>query len=368
LHALKLFTRYAREQTFIAITTGALAGLFYALLIPVEMKAICGAQSALLTKANVVVVLGLKVAHAQLAFIFACLCCLTIGLRAIPQLKLYQIALTIRFEPRKQLYRRVRESSVSALEEVGRARLIQALANDVAAIVLGAQLLPELILAAVLIIGLLGYLAYLNAHAFLYVLEAIALSAIVYQVPIRFAFRLFNKLREFEEQLQEGFKGLVDGAKELKLSVEKREIYERDALSSVENQFRILEKRAWTIFCSTNNVGSLMCFFTIGGLTFVVVNYHNLGRDDLVACIMVLLYLTGPITVLLNFTPQFAKTRIALQKINKLYDDLPKEDAETDWHPCGLWKTIHLRRVTYKYGHSKAGAEGFEGKRVAKAH
>jgi len=87
-------------------------------------------------------------------------------------------------------------------------------------IVLGAQLLPELIANAVVLIGMLGYLAYLDFHAFLYVVEVVGFGIVTYRVPVLFGVKQFRRVREYEDELQIAFRGLIGGAKELRLSAE----------------------------------------------------------------------------------------------------------------------------------------------------
>ena len=357
---LKLFAKHAPNRTFIAIIAGSLAGVLYALLIPVVIKTISNDETNFVIKDKVVQILGVAVAHSQFAILFVSICLLIFALKTTSEILLCDVLLHIRFKLRQELYSRIQESPLASLEAVGQSRMIQVLSADVLTIVNGAQLLPELISNTVVILGMLGYLSYLDIHAFTYVLEVIAFGVVTYQIPIIFGTRKFKQARDYDDQLQEAFKGLIVGAKELKLSTEKRMLYERDELFSAENGIREHEKIGRNIFSAAKNYGSLTCFFAIGGLTFVFINYRHMSADDVTAAVMVLLYVTNPIAALLNFSPYVAKTRIALKKVNQLYRDLPRENISATVKINAPWSTLRLRGVGYRHDGTSVGGNAFE--------
>jgi putative ATP-binding cassette transporter len=60
---------------------------------------------------------------------------------------------------------------------------------------------------------------------------------------------------------------------------------------------------------------------------FVFINYHDISNQELIGVIMVLLYLTGPIAILLAFAPQLAISKVSLNKVNRLFELLPEEQS-----------------------------------------
>lgn len=349
MEALILFSRYAPNRTFVAVIFGALSGLFYAFLIPIVMQSLESETGSFVVKQEVVRYLGLEVSHSRYAALFLMLCALILVFKTISEILLSRISLDIRFRLRKDLYRHIQKAPIASLERIGEPRLLQALSGDVSAIVMGAQLFPQIISSGVVIFGMLGYLAFLDFEAFLYVIGIIVFGIVTYQIPVFFGIACFRKAREHQDRLQEAFKGLVEGAKELKLDAVKRAEYERRVLYREEHATRSLEKRGMTIFSAANNYGGLMSFFAIGGLAFVYLNYHAISNAKITAAVMVLLYVTGPMAVLLNFTPQIARTRIALRKIKKLYGDLPDENIPDAVAPIREWATYALQGIRYRH-------------------
>lgn len=348
MEALKLFAKYAPNKTFFAIILSAISGLFYAFLIPVVMASLNMNDGSAMQE-RLTTVLDFEVVNAPFATLFLVLCILIMVFRSLSGVLLSHLALEIRYRLRKSLYRLVRHSSIAQLERVGEPRLIQALSTDVATIVMGAQMFPQLLTNAVTIIGMLGYLAYLDFDTFVFVLEVIVFGTISYQLPVYFGTRYFKESRERKDILQRAFNGLVSGAKELKLSVDKQEKFETDILCKEEQEMMSLERKGMTIYTLAGNYGGLLCFFAIGGLSFIFINYHNVSNIQMMAAVMVLLYVTGPINTLLNFVPQFAMTKISLNKINRLNFELRDESINGKAEKVASWQTLRFNDVSYRH-------------------
>ncbi len=349
MNPLSLFTDHAPNRTFVAIGLGALAGVLYALLIPIVMNALTYEQDGLVLKDNLVVWFGVDVVHSQFAFLFVALLVLILAFNTLSEFLLTQVALKIRMALRKQLYEKVLGASTASVEHVPSSRLIQSLVADVGAIVFGAQQLPNLLSNAVTLIGMLAYLAYLDLEVLLFVIKIIGFGVVSFQLVVIYGTKYFAKARDYQDLLQSSFHGLVSGAKELKLSKQKRRAFVEDILYQQELAAKDIEIKGGAIYSFANNYGALLCFIAVAGLTFVYVNYHSISNGQLIAMVMVLLYVTGPIAALLNLVPSLMRTRIALNKVNQLYRDLPPEDVSNDIKPMDNWQTLRLKGVEFEH-------------------
>ncbi len=349
MNAIQLFTKHAPNKTFLAVVLGAFSGVLYAMLIPLVMKALSSDTSQLAVENKIVEVLGLEIAYSNFAGVFLTFCILILILNSFSQVILARVSMDVRFILRKNLYRRIQKAPISSVESVGPSRLLQALSNDVSAIVAGAQLLPNILTNVVTMLGMLGYLFYVDTNIFFYIVQVVIFGVITYQIPIIIGANSFFKARNHEDLLQEGFKGLVEGAKELKLSLEKTQVYEDEILIKQEKIVRGLQKRGFTAFNLASNYGNLLSFFAIGGLSFILLNYYVLTNAQITVAIMTLLYLSAPIGFLLNVIPQLSRTKIAINKIDKLYSELKVESVSDDYHPIKNWNSIQLRNIKFKY-------------------
>ncbi|MDR7123081.1 cyclic peptide export ABC transporter [Rheinheimera soli] len=348
MEALKLFAKYAPNKTFFAVLLGTIAGLCYSALIPIVMMSLAD-DNTFAVGSSVTKLWGIEVTNSKFAALFFVLCVVILIFKSGSEIILNRLALNIRHNLRTELYDRVQRSSISSLEHVGPSRLIQALTTDVSAVVAGAGTFPQIITAVVTSLGVLSFLAYLDLNIFWFVIKVIVFGVVAYQIPIIIGTRYFSKAREHQDHLQEAVKGLIGGAKELKLSEGKKRAYNEQILQKEEMIVKDLEKTGSSIYTLTGNFGNLLCFFAIGGIGFIFINYHAISLPEIFASIMILLYVSGPIIMIMNFVPQLAMTQISLRKIDLLFYELPPEAVSEYINPVSSWQTVTLKDVYYNY-------------------
>ncbi len=354
------FAKHAPNKVFFSIVLGGLAGASYALLIPLVLAALAPDPEGLqpVTREGVRV-FSLLVSKHRFAAVFLGACVFILTARSISQVVLSRVSMEVTSELRVAMYRRISAAPVAALEKLGSARLIAALTTDVPRIVMGARLLPDLLTNSITLLGTLGYLWYLDEHVFDFVLLAIVFGAVTYQVPMLVGRRYLARSRRHVDHLQEAIRGLIYGAKELKLDVAKREAYYREILLDHERNVLEADKAGHTVLRAAMNYGDLLSFFVIGAVCFVFVNYHAVGGRELVGVIMALLYVTGPLAILLNFVPQVAMAKVSLDKVDELFRLIPEEPAGAPDAGRARWASVlRLEQIVYSYP-SAQGEAGF---------
>jgi putative ATP-binding cassette transporter len=359
---MKLFEAFARKapnKVFLSILLGALAGISYALLIPLVLSALAvdkqGLQAAV---PETVTIAGWEVSNYRFAALFLLTCLFILAARSISQVVLSRVSMEVTSELRIRMYERIAGAPLPALESIGSAKLLAALTTDVPRVVMGARLLPDLLTNSITLVGMLSYLWYLNSDVFAFVMGAIIFGGITYQLPMLLGRRYLAKSRMHIDELQESIRGLIYGAKELKLDSRKRAAYFREILLASETSVVEADKTGHTIIRAAMNYGDLLSFFVIGAVCFVFVNYHSISNEQLVGVIMALLYVTGPMSILLNFVPQLAVARVSLNKVNELFRLIPDEIATVDPGPAPAWSSLRFEQVGYEYP-SSHGEPGF---------
>ena len=116
---------------------------------------------------------------------------------------------------RLQLCRQILAAPLLHLEQLGSARLLTTLTDDIPVITNAVLLIPLLCVNAALVIGCLIYLGILSWGVFLIVLTFMILGIATYQAPIIKVQKIFRSAREHADKLQEHFRALTLGAKEL---------------------------------------------------------------------------------------------------------------------------------------------------------
>lgn len=344
------FARCAPNKVFFAILLGALAGLCYALLIPIVVSGIAGdADGLTYVQPTVQTLLFVDISWPRFAALFFVSCVVILAARTISQLILVDVSINYTADLRIALYRRILQASVRVVEGVGLPKLNTVLTEDVRRVVWGARLLPDLLVNLVTVLGMLAYLFYLSADSFWFVMKVLVVGVITYQIPVLFANRQLKRSRELTDDLHESIRGLVLGIKELKLDQKRREGFFRQVLCFRETALARSDKRAFTTMAIANNYGDLLSFFVIGTIPFIFVNYHPLSSTQIVGIVMVLLYLAAPIAGILAFVPEIADARISLHKIRAMEAQLDDEGVDHAIHPVPDWSTITIRDLSFKH-------------------
>ena len=359
---MNLFSQFAARapnRVFASVLLGGLSGICYSLLIPLVLSVLNAEDPRFREVIEPLPrIFGLEIAHAPFAAVFAVVCVFILLSRTASQIMLTRIAIDVASDLRTRMYDRIARAPLPVLERIGSARMTAALTTDIPRIVLGARMMPDLIIDAVMLIGMLGFLLLLNTDVFVYVIGCIIFGTVSYQIPMLFGQRHFVRARHGFDGLHESIEGLLHGIKELKLNAPKCEAFFDDILMKYEAQVRRSEKAGHTVIRAASNYGDMLSFFVIGSIMFVLVNYRTISREELVGVIMALLYITAPIAMILNAIPQLSVSRISLQRFVQLFDELPEESMAPVQVEVRPWQTLTFDQVQYR--HQASEGPGFQ--------
>lgn len=349
---MKLFDAFIHRspnKLFAAIVFGSLAGVAYSLLIPIVLNSVTEDSQFLAADASNAIVAGIEVANLNFASAFLFICLFIFLARTFAQITLTRLALDVTSDLRKEIYQNIAKASLINLENVGSPRLLATITKDVEDIMRGVKVLPDLIISMVTIISMLSFLLLLNSEVFWFVLGAISFGVITYQVPMLIGRHYFIRAREKVDDLHEGIRGLIYGAKELKLNVNRRTHYHHYELYEAEAGLIRTQKTALAIVRCAMNYGDLIGFFVIGVITFVFVNYSDISNEELIGVIMAMLYVTGPVGSILNTFPELSMAKVSINKIKQLRHQLAEETGNQEISDVAPWQVVHVENLTFEY-------------------
>lgn len=351
MNIFSLLFRRAPNRVFLSILLDAMSGIAYAMIIPLVLKAIdAGDDSFASVDASVVTFLGLEVSNHWYALMFVGAVAFLLATKTTSRILMERVSWTVTAELRIGMYERLVQAPVAEVEKVGPGRIMAVLTEDLPLIIAAGRLFPAMLSNLATLAGMLGYLAYLNTDAFWFVIKALLVGTVTYQVPMFIGLRFVRRKRDMLEQLHRYIRALLDGFKELKLDQRKRNTFMERYLLLNERRARDANMTGDAIVMVAGSYGDLINFFVIGIISFVFVNYHAISRQELVALIMTLLYITGPVAAILLAIPQYMNAGVSLQKVNQLFLDMPVETASRrvldDRKP---WTRMSLREVVYRH-------------------
>ena len=347
---LSTFSKKAPNRVFLSIVIGALAGVFYSTLIPLVLSSVSSNTPGLLAdEANVKTIFSIEVVNYRLAAVYLVACVAILLMRSLSEIMLVRVSSEVARDLRERFYRQISSAPLSAIENIGSAKLIASINIDVPRIVAGGRALPSLLVNSITLVGMLGFLLYLNMDVFKLVMFAILVGVVCYQFPMMVGARIFKRSRDIQDELQASIRGLIYGAKELKLDCHKKNFFFRNALFEREEQLMRNDKRAHTIVRATTSFGDLLSFFVIGAVCFVFVNYHAVSKEEILGVIMALLYVTGPIAVMMSAIPTLTISSISYRKLNKLIENIESESCSLQQVILSPWQTVRFEQVEYRY-------------------
>ncbi|MDP4489529.1 cyclic peptide export ABC transporter [Pseudoalteromonas piscicida] len=360
---LEILTSVSPNKVFLSVVIGAIGGFAYSLLVPLIMLSLQPELSRFMQpefESSYWLFGMFEVSNPKQALTFFVVCMLILFSRVMSGTLMLQVAVDSTVGLRKKMYKRISQIPIQKLDQIGPSRLLTAINNDVEHIANGASTIPTIMIAIMTFFGMLSFLLYLQLEVFLTVLGLIAFGFVTYQIPIFFSRKYIMKGRNGFDRIQDGIKGLIYGAKELKLNKEKQKAFLNEELYNVEDQYSASIKKGRTFLVFANNYSNLISFFTIGLVAYALANYLALSRDDVLGAIMILLYIMGPLTVLVGSMNSIVAARVAGRKLAALFEEMPIEPSSNNTLANqGDVQELKLKNIEYTHATVRNEDSGF---------
>ena len=250
--------------------------------------------------------------------------------RRVLQSRLVNLSFDIIYDLRMKLIDRLFNTSFQKYEKLDTGRVIAVLNNDTGQLGGTANIFVTILSSIITTLGAFLYLGAIAFWATLVTVGVIIIVAAVYYIVTQKAAKLFNIARNTQNEYLSLLNGLNAGFKELSLHSAKKIAFRRD-VEGVTNRFRFTSSDAVVRFVNAFMVGESMLIMVLGAVAFAIpVLLPHIKNSTLMSFIMVLLYLIGPVTSILNAMPQMVQMRIAWQRVQGLLKDMPETTRTVD--------------------------------------
>ena len=325
--------------SIVAVVAGIVAGIGNTLLLGFVNNGLANRSSEML---------------GQMVISFIIVCVVVAGSRFLSQDLMARFAQRNLRDLRMKLGRRVLTSPLRAQEEIGANRILAVFTEDVPAIANAVIAVPSLCTNLVIVIGCLTYLGVISGRLLLGVVGFIIFGIITCQVPIARAMRYMHNVRETNDALLKQLKAMTEGSKELKIHRNRREAFLSSLFSSTTQSLQRNNVISNSIFNAVNSWAQTLVFVLMGLIVFVPYAWINLEPLQLTAYILILLFMIGPLLMVMSSVPAFSRAKIALSKLAELDLSLDKfateaEAGDTD-APATDWHNLNLSQVKHSYG------------------
>lgn len=264
------------------------------------------------------------------------------------QIALHTLGHRFVYRLRRSLVRRVLDTDIERLEQIGGARILASLSSDIRNITIAFVYMPELVYGLILSIAAFSYLAWLSPALFGITAAWLGLTLLVGWIFVGKVNRHIRLLREAEDHLYQDYQAIIDGRKELALNRDRArrlydEEFDRDARAYRENVTRA------DIFNGlAGNWANCMVLGSIGIVFFCASGLGWASGEVAATFALTVLFLRAPMVATVAALPSLLAARISLDKLETL-ELAPETQAIEPTDSLGDWQCLQLVGVEYRY-------------------
>jgi len=259
---------------------------------------------------------------------------------------------------RRNLVRSILGAPLRQLEEIGSARLIVALTDDIYNVTQALLGVPLTAVNLALLLGGAAYLGWLSWELLLGLIVFAAAGSIGYSLLSKGAYRSLNRAREEEDRLFGHFRALTEGVKELKLHRNRRSVFLARDIDSATAGFERHNIAAENRFILAQHWSHLLFFALIGIMLFSIPALSGISDVARTGYVITALYLMGPLAGVLSSFALFGRANIALRKVEELGARLQESKPDASLAPATTrqrqFESLELLEVTHTYRHEKS--------------
>lgn len=274
------------------------------------------------------------------------------------QVALHRLGHHFVYRLRRNLVRRVLDTDIERLEQIGGARILASLSSDIRNITIAFVHMPELVYGLILSIAAFSYLAWLSPALFGITAVWLGLTLFVGWFFVGKVNKHIRLLREAEDHLYQDYQAIIDGRKELALNRDRARLlfdeeFDRDAQAYRDN-----------VTCAdifnglAGNWANCMVLGSIGLVFFCASGLGWAEASVAATFALTVLFLRAPMVAAVAALPSLLAARISLDKLESL--ELAAETSEiARLSSPAHWQCLQLAGVEYRYP-GDGGESGFD--------
>jgi putative ATP-binding cassette transporter len=288
---------------------------------------------------------------------FIALCAAALFGRAVSDMSNNIVGQRLVAQVRKDLAQKILAAPIDALERYRMHRLMPVLTQDVDMISDVAFMLAATMISLAVALGCLTYLAWLSLPLFGLLVVAMLIGVAVQAWAHGIGISGFFKSREEEELLHKAYRGISEGAKELRMHRARRASVYIGQIERTVDSIREINRRAINIFVLASSFGSALFFMLIA----LILGWAAWRPTDSVVLSGFVL-IKGPIDQIVGAMPHLGRARVAFERIADLSARFatPEPHLHLDSPRASplLCNSIEMRGVRYAFD-APEGGESF---------
>lgn len=280
-------------------------------------------------------------------------------LNVIFQKRLNKYAFKVLYENEKNLFNQILRAPLITLEKFGTQRFYTAMEDLRLFSNLPYTVTHTVSSLLMLILGVV-YLFTLSAISAVIVVVLIILVAVCYFIVMNSMSNQVSTLRKHNEHYYKYVDDLISGFKELKLSNSRRKNIMKKYLEPNRDTSEILDFKINYVFLSINMISQYGLYVVIAAILFGLPALGLLEREDVIAYVVVLLFISGPINNLINLQQMYTRFMVANRRIKNFMRDFQINDEGKDSSNAErvTFESLRFNDICFDY-ESKDGEKAF---------
>ena len=258
---------------------------------------------------------------------------------------------------RTRLSKKVREVELSFIESIGVNNLYSRLTQNDTFV---SQAIPQLTAAAqmsILMIFSFLYLAYISPITFVITIGTIAIGVFIFISQSKIIKKSLQNVRQREAKYFKSISDMVNGFQEIKINEAKGQdiLNNISEVSEVAKGIKIAagkkEAKMW-------GFGRIFIYAILPILIFIVPNFIDEHASDIFKITATLLFITGPITILVNMLPIVNRLNMALEEMSDLeaeMDAATTDSVKSEIEGRTSFTEIKMDQISFSYPGDNAG-------------
>lgn len=270
-------------------------------------------------------------------------------LNIIFQKRLNQYSYNILYENEKKIFKRILKTKLITLEKYGAQRFYTTI-EDLRVFSSLPEVITHSINSVLMLLLCLLYMFTLSTYAGFTVLGMIIFIAIIYFIVINTMKERVAILRKFNENYYNYVNDVIRGFKNLKINtILSQNLLEKNLVPN-RDEAKELDYNINYVFLSINLISQYGLYLVIATILFLLPQFNLLSKDDVVSYVVILLFITGPITNLINMQNIYTRFSVANKRINNFLKDFSEEsNIEIENDKKINFQSLEFKNISFQY-------------------
>ena len=233
---------------------------------------------------------------------------------------------------RVRLSDKIRKTDLLNIEVIGKAEIYNRLTQEITLISQMAAYLVTALQSAIMLVFVLGYIAYLSLLAAGLLLVLITVGVIIFQKNNKKVLSELVETNKAEINYFMVLTDILDGLKEIKLNRKKSKDLFTDYESVSANVNRLKVKTGY-LFSENMVFSQAFIYIVLGAIVFVIPQLNKDFSTEIISTTTAMLFAIGPLTSLVSMIPPYEKVNLAVTNIYALEDELDKHVNDAEVQP-----------------------------------